>query len=340
MTALHQYERLEASGIWRETPHAQRRDVVVSFGDATLVLTDPRSNIPLAHWSLPAVTRVNPGKSPAIYCPGADDIDEELEVDDELMIAAIEKVHRAIESRRPHPGRLRGGLVLLAVVAMVAGAVFWLPPALIRHAAKIAPPAQRAAIGQQVLAEIMQSTGAPCRRPSADPALGRLAARLLPPSERVIVLPTKLDVALRLPGPITVVGANMMADHPDPQVVAGYILSAQQVAAESDPTLEALNRAGFRATFNLLTTGTLPAKALSGYGEELLSRPVILPDQAALLTRFTDTGIASTPFARAIDPSGETTLTLIESDPYMSNVQTNEVLDAAGWEALRRICAE
>ena len=57
MTALNQYQRLEAAGIWRETPQAQARDVIVSFGDATLVLTDPRSEVPLAHWSLPAVTR-------------------------------------------------------------------------------------------------------------------------------------------------------------------------------------------------------------------------------------------------------------------------------------------
>lgn len=68
MTALNQYERLEAFGVWRETPKAQLRDVVVSFGDATLILTDPRSNVPLTHWSLPAVTRLNPGAMPARLC--------------------------------------------------------------------------------------------------------------------------------------------------------------------------------------------------------------------------------------------------------------------------------
>ncbi len=99
MTALNQYQRLEAAGIWRETPQAQARDVIVSFGDATLVLTDPRSEVPLAHWSLPAVMRLNPGKNPARYAPGGVDADEELEIEDDLMIAAIAKLHRVIEAR-------------------------------------------------------------------------------------------------------------------------------------------------------------------------------------------------------------------------------------------------
>lgn len=53
MTALEQYQRLEAAGTWRETRKAGLRDVIVSFGDATLILSDPRSETPLAHWSLP-----------------------------------------------------------------------------------------------------------------------------------------------------------------------------------------------------------------------------------------------------------------------------------------------
>jgi len=35
MTALDQYVRLESGGLWRADADAQRRDVAVSFGDAT-----------------------------------------------------------------------------------------------------------------------------------------------------------------------------------------------------------------------------------------------------------------------------------------------------------------
>ena len=128
MTALNKYQRLESGGLWRDHPDAQRRDVVVSFGDASLVLKDPRSETPLAHWSLPAVTRDNPGQMPAIYSPG-EDAAESLELSDTDMIAALETVHRAVVQAMPKPGRLRLYILLGLTTAIAAGAVFWLPGA-------------------------------------------------------------------------------------------------------------------------------------------------------------------------------------------------------------------
>lgn len=60
MTALDKYVRLESGGLWRADANAQRRDVGISFGDATLVIADTAGR-PVAHWSLPAITRLNPG---------------------------------------------------------------------------------------------------------------------------------------------------------------------------------------------------------------------------------------------------------------------------------------
>ncbi len=54
MTALTEYDRLECAAVWRAAPEAQRRDVFVSVGDATLVITDNADRV-LAHWSLAAV---------------------------------------------------------------------------------------------------------------------------------------------------------------------------------------------------------------------------------------------------------------------------------------------
>lgn len=341
MTALNQYERLEAPGIWRETPQSRRRDVIVSFGNATLVLTDPQSETPLAHWSLPAVTRVNPGRHPARYSPGGANSDEELEVDDELMINAMEKVHRVIASHRPHPGRLRQVLMLCAAALMILMTIFWLPPALTRHAANVAPPAQQAAIGRIILAEIAQVTGGFCNRPSADPALTRLAERLLGPRQQLIISRLPLpEGALRLPGPVTLVGHDLITDQPDPDVAAGYILAAQTIADETDPLLEALHHAGIRATSQLLTSGVLPAAALNGLGQHLLNRATRIPDDEGLLAQFAKAGISSQPYARAIDPTGETTLALIEADPFRTIMPGQPVIDMSSWHVLQQICAD
>ena len=111
MTALNAFQRLESPGVWREGPGARLQDVVVSVGDATLILSDPRSERPLSHWSLPAVTRLNPGQRPAIFAPGPPDNDEILEIDDDLSwsllisLAALARVVPALLAL-PQPGWL------------------------------------------------------------------------------------------------------------------------------------------------------------------------------------------------------------------------------------------
>lgn len=339
MTALNQYDRLEATGIWYETPRSPRRDVIVSFGEATLILSDPRSETPLAHWSLPAVIRLNPGHKPAIYSPGNTESDEGLEVDDDLMISAIEKVHRVIEARRPRPDRLRSGLTLGAGLIMLLLGAVWLPPALTRHAANIAAPVQQAGIGMAILNEIAESTGAPCSRPVAESAHRRFAERLLGPGHVIAIVPTGLNRAIRLPGPITLIGRDLVSGQPSPEITAGHILAAQATANEIPPLLDALRFAGAGASFQLLTSGTVSADALRGYGAHLLAQPATAPDEEDLLALFERAGVSSQPYARSLDPTGETVLGLIEADPFRT-AQPRPVLDEPSWRALQRICDE
>lgn len=339
MTALTEFERLEAQGSWRETPEARLREVIVSVGDATLILSDPKSDRPLSHWSLPAVTRLNPGKMPAIYSPRADGPDEILEVDDKLMIEAIERVHRAIAARRAHPGRLRGGLFVVAALAMIGALALWLPEAMIRHAAKIAPPAQARAVGEAVLADITRSTGAVCERNSGQAVLEWLEPQLLAEGAEIRVVPAPVNGARRLPGAVYVLGNDILTNNPGPEAAAGHLISAQLATSNQDALLEALNYAGTMAVLRLLTLGTLPADALQGYGERLLSRPAPSPDDDALLAAFEKKGLSSESYARSIDPTGESVLGLIEADPFRTSDPPKPLLTDQQWLALQQICA-
>ncbi|WP_299911143.1 hypothetical protein [uncultured Paracoccus sp.] len=339
MTALTEFIRLESPGAWRAGPDQRLQEVVVSVGDATLILTDPRSDRPLAHWSLPAVTRLNPGQLPALYSPTADAPDEQLEITEELMIDAIERVHRAIESRRAHPGRLRGGLTLAAALAMVVGLVFWLPGALVRYAGRIAPPAQAAQIGDAVQAEIARSTGAACHRVAGDGVLQHLATRLLDPGARIVVLPADLQGARRLPGDLYLIGTDLLAETSSPETVAGHLLAASLASPPGSVLQEALDHAGPRAAIQLLTSGKLPAGALTGYGEARLSQPLPRPDDAVLLEAMTQKGVPAEPYARSLDPTGESVLGLIEADPYRLQAPPAALLTDRQWLALQQICA-
>lgn len=335
MTALHEYQRLESPGLWRPAPDAQRREVVVMFRDATLVLADPATEVPLAHWSMPALNWINPGRMPALYTPGAGP-DESLEIEDDIMVAAIEKLHRIIAARRPHPGRLRLVLALGTALAIAGLATFWLPGALVRHAASVAPEAKRVDIGRAVLAEIETLTGAACANPAGEQALSRLSRRLLDRPLRVAVLPSVVQGARMLPGHVLIAGRGLIEGQPGPEALAGHILAADLGETAQDPLLDVLDWAGVRAAFRLLTTGNLPEGALNGYGQTLLDSAAPVPEVAPLLARMKDKAIPATPYARSLGDAAAASA-LIEGDPW-ADLTPDPVLKDAEWEALAQIC--
>ena len=337
MTALKKYQRLESPGLWRDTPEAQRREVVVAFREATLVLSDPRTELPLSHWSLPAVERVNPGQLPALYTP-APDSDETLEVDDPDMIAALETIRGVVKRRRPRPGRLRGTLLGGATLSILAiGAVF-LPDTLVRHTASVLPSATRVQIAEAALADLTRLTGAPCSTPLGDPALGILSERLFGGAGvTLLVLRDGLPQAAALPGNVILFGLPMIESAPSPEVPAGFALAETFRVQTEDPLLPLLGHAGFAATVRLLTTGNLPDGVLAGMGEAFLGTPRPALPEEPLLERFEAAALSSSPYGYALDPSGESTLGLIEADPYRGGTP-RELLNPEDWAALKAIC--
>lgn len=338
MTAVTKYRKLEARGLWRELPEGQRREVVVNLGDQTLILTDPRSDTALSHWSLPAVMRANPGEMPALYLPG-EDASETLEIDDTDMIAALETVHAAIVRAQPRPGRLRGVMLGSALVAIAAVFFFWLPDALVRHTASVLPPATRAEIGRLELADITRIAGAPCKAAPGLAALDRLAQRLFGPKDtpQLVVLREGVTGAVALPGNQIVLPEALLVVPDGPEIAAGHLLAARLRAEAGDPVLELLRYAGSVATLRLLTTGALPQGALTGHAETLLqASPAPVPDEA-LLAAFSAAQVASSPYAYALDQTGETTLGLIEADP-MAGTTPRPILPDADWVSLQDIC--
>jgi hypothetical protein len=338
MTALKEYQRLECTGLWRDAADGQRVEVIVSFGDATLVISESRSARALTHWSLPAILRLNPGQRPARFAP-AEDTGEELEIADEAMIDALAKTHRLIEARRPHPGRLRSGIVVALFAGLAGLGFFWLPAALVRHTAAALPAANRLDIGTAALAELTRLTGQPCQSPEGLAALALLAQRTLGPEALLYVVPDGVDRSLALPGGIVLLSRMLVETADSPEIVAGDVLAASAVADSDDPLLPILTHAGFMANARLLTTGALPQDALKGYGEIRLSTSAHPAADAPLLARFAKAGLSSAPYAWAIDPSGETVLGLIEADPFRGKPSPPPVLTDSEWVALQGICA-
>lgn len=339
MTALTKFQRLEAQGSWRATPDAPLREVIVSLGDATLVLSDPRTDRPLSHWSLPAVVQLNPGATPAIYAPGAEGTDETVEIDDPLMNDAITRVQGAVASHRAHSGRLRGVLLVLGILAILGGAAVWLPGALVGHAARIAPPAQARDIGAAILADLERNAGAVCRRESGQAVLDHLAPQLLDPGAIIRVVPGPLGGARRLPGDLYVIGSDLLQTAPGPEAAAAHLVSARLAVEDPDLRAEAMRHAGLGASLRLMTLGHLPRNAMAGYGEAMLRQPAPRPDDADLLAALAERSIPAEPYARSIDPTGQTVMPLIEGDPFRNMPPARPLLTDEQWLALQQICA-
>jgi hypothetical protein len=72
-------------------------------------------------------------------------------------------------------------------------------------------------------------------------------------------------------------------------------------------------------------------------GEAFLAAPRPALPEEALLERFEAAAVSSAPYGFALDQTGETTLGLIEADPYRGGTP-RELLNPEDWAALKAIC--
>ncbi|UWR27142.1 hypothetical protein K3757_04155 [Sulfitobacter sp. S223] len=335
MTALTKYDRLEATGLWRPAPDGQRREVIVSIGNATLMISDMNDQA-IAHWSLAAVARSNPGTLPAIYHPDGDDGETlELPEDETAMVEAIETLRAAIAKSRPRPGRLRWLGVGLSGATVAGLMIFWLPGAMRDNTLRVVPQVKREALGVALIERMERVTGPLCNDPAGLRALRRLGGRL--ETVKLAVVPALGRPALHLPGGVIVLDRSVFEDWEEPDVAAGYILSELALQVERDSLAELLDVVGPWENFRLLTTGDVSDAALDSYAEHLMTNPRSEPDTTNLLALFEASDVRATPYARARDITGETVLALIEGDP-MQGQNTEPLIADSTWLRLQGIC--
>ena len=336
MTALDRYVRLESEALWRAEPDGQRRDVTISFGDATLVIADATGR-PLAHWSLPALIRQNPDEVPALYAPD-EDASEILEISDTTMIEAIEEVRAALAKSRPHPGKLRHWLTGGLIATTLALAVFWLPGALTRQTLAVVPPQKRAEIGVEMLGYVQTKTGPACQASRTDVAASRLAQRVFGPgtSAQIIIVSDLQQGAVALPGRLFVLDYGMLQTADDPAVAAGYLLAAQAVAIDKDPLEAILNDAGMATTFRLLTTGDVPSAILRASANTVVQTSHPTPNADTLKGAFTNAAVPLAPYLKAVDAR---TGTMPDLGPEpLEDQEIPLILDDSDWVSLQNVC--
>ena len=270
MTALKAYDRLECTGLWRSGPATQRREVVVSCGQATLILTDMQ-NRPLAHWSLAAVD-VQTHKEDAATLRPAPGSEESLEISDKTMLEALLKVQKAIDRSRPHPGRLRFILAASSVVLLSFATLIWGPQAMVSYASNVLPEAKRVQLGQVLAERIGQLAGPYCTSPEGIRSAALLMEGLAPNAALELrVLPGQRTAPIILPGGKVILFDNMVGQSGDPAVTAGYVASAIATLNEADPLGTYLQDAGPFVSISLITSNELSNRQVDQLAKIALS---------------------------------------------------------------------
>ncbi|MFQ5565285.1 MAG: M48 family metallopeptidase [Paracoccaceae bacterium] len=264
MTALAKYAKLEAEGRYFDGESALPRDVVLSFGERSLVIMGFNEEV-LAHWPLASLRAVGLRRDSAVQLVPHRDSDERLVLSDRQMLAAIGEVcpglyHRPVDRKGVRRALLWAG----GAVGSLALIVFVLVPLLAGQLALMIPPAREQQLGDAVveqLQSLLELAGGDrpgiCDTPSGVAALDRMVARLdpdphLPYPLRVGVLDHGMANALALPGGRILIFRGLLEAADNPEEVAGVLAHEIGHVVYHDPTREALRAAGTAGILGLL----------------------------------------------------------------------------------------
>jgi Zn-dependent protease with chaperone function len=373
MTALAKYAKLEAEARYFDGLSAQPRDVVLCFGERSLVIMEFDETV-LAHWPLASLRAVGLRRDSAVQLVPHGESDERLMLSDRQMLGAIGEVcpdlyHRAVDRK----GVRRAVLWAGAAVASLALIVFVLVPALAGRLALMIPPEREQQLGDAVVGQLqtllsLGGGGRPaiCDTSSGVEALERMVARLnadprLPYPLRVSVLDHGMLNAIAVPGGRILIFRGLLEAADNPEEVAGVLAHEIGHVVSHDPTREALRAAGTAGILGLLLGDVFGASIVVVATDAVLNasyqRDAETHADETAYSLLADAGLPSRPFADFFDKMrkkyGDTAgiLKLIASHPGLEGrAERAAAADHIGagiyepalsdqdWIALRGIC--
>lgn len=302
MTALAQYERLEALGVWRAHDGAESREVVIKFGKSTLQLEATADEI-LAHWSLPALRLKSQDDNAATYAPDFES-SESLTVEDAEMRAALGRVLAArLDAPRPPRSRLPMIAATAALFALVGIAVLNLPSVLSSFAPSLIAPERARVLAGQMLPLIEDRIGPACATRAGDAALDRLARRLMPRAPAQIRVADLGDLPyLALPGETVIISRHIAEQASNPEEFAGWTALAFADGASKTALGHVFLASGISDGLGFLANGSFSGRTLDAAVSRLmLSSDVRRPLELDGVTlHLADAGISVAPLVRGI----------------------------------------
>jgi hypothetical protein len=310
--------------------------VIVSFGTATLVLRDS-ADVTLGHWALAGVRALRREGEGMLYAMTPDGY-ETLEIRDAAMIAAIDAVtsaDRGFEVAQETPRR--GWLAALAVVLLVSGLAYAVPPALREQTLRMVPPEVAVRFGDEMLLHLLERGGPLCADPAGSTALTRLAELALgPEAPRLRLLDIPAPVAL-LPGGLVLLDRDLPARAETEDELAGWLVLAETAGQETPPVEALVGGMGPLARLRYILTGEIRAPVIADVAERAVA--VLPPVEAGeLARRLAEAGVPADGLAQGLRRAGEAELAALLLAAAPGAEARSVPLPEGDWQAIRGVC--
>lgn len=373
MTALAKYELLEAPGRYFDGQVAEAVEVIVKFGDASLIIFT-LDDMPITHWSLAGLRDVGHGGESLSLTPDRES-DERLVLTDKDMVSAIREVCPALyEKDAPPPKKQSSSRRVIfwagAAILSVYLILFHIAPAFSDRLAGMIPAETEIEIGEQISGPFARlfSEGEPrfCTGGAGEEALKKMVARLSGSADlylplNVRVLDSKAVNAFALPGGQIVILRGLLRAAEDPEALAGVLAHEIGHVAARDPMRLTLRAAGTAGLLGLvlgdftgatITVTLSDALIRSGYQQEaetaadefaaklLAAKSLPTLPMAKFFRRMEEkSGEKPGLFAHlASHPEYRQRISAMEAADTIGNQPFEPVLSDQDWVALRNIC--
>lgn len=350
MTALDQYQRLEAVALWRSSPDEDPREVVVSFGNATLTLMSMEEE-PWGHWSLAALEELGSDEHGLVLTPDPD-CQETLSLDDRDMISAIRAVRGDAQREIVERRRIKLLAPTLLFLVVLIGAVLLARQPIATFLMQRVDDVTWERVAIALATDRMQADdarfcrvngSAGLRTSRGHPLLLRIHGRLDPGATAIRPVLARFDgpPVLSLPGALVLLNANAVDLSDQPEQIAGLLALAQ---ARYDLKLDrqvVTQTLGLIGTVRLAASEVLPRARHDDVLEALISAGLRDPQaDSAALRLLTAAQLPSLPVSLLLNEYGapRARIETLQAGDSIGPAVYTPALDDADWLRLKAAC--
>lgn len=337
MTALDQFDRLEATAIWRRSERDTEQEVLVTFGNATLTLSalDQAGDRPVAHWSLGAVRRRSAIGDAVVFSPD-DQASETLTVEDPLLIDALERVLRdrikgtQIRGRRSKFKWMVGSLAACAAIYLLA------PAMAVNVATRLISPERAELLAGEMITLIEGRTGPECRNGAANSALETIASKISPERKFAVhVLDLGDNLTVPLPGHI-LLDRELLERTATPEELAGWIGYAIVDSEKSAATRNLFDGSSMGDIIRFLSDGTVTPDAKNRAVNSLMLGDLQFDNEAipTVTSILSVASIKTTDWSAGLQREGINATIRSEN-----NLDVEPLMGEPGWLAVKNVCS-